>query len=376
MKIAIYDTVHLNWIISYAELLAEDDLYVSFITSARFKDDLDDILAQKNRKYTWHFLKDEDKIIEHSRRIYSVLKSNRFDLVVLNSIDARHVILFMILMLSKPGRVLINLHDVNNFFKIKRSLSIRTNIRSLGKKLLILLTDGYIVNAEAIKGYIMKNCFTPKPVYWLLPVYYKPSPNSKKTTFADTIVIPGSIDKRRRNYYFVLEVIQEMLNHQVPVKWILAGKPVEDYGMEIIGKAKKLNTHGANISLYEEEIPENEFQQIIAASSLILSPLVSSTTIHDNIQEVYGESKGSGNVYDAIRHAKPLIVPSTLSVSEEIVTSCILYHSKDNLVEQLLKILGDESIFLYYTQKAETNSKNFTKERIESMFKAALLNAF
>lgn len=375
MKIAIYETVHLDWIIPYAELLAEEDMSVSFMTSAMFKNDLENILAQKNPRYTWHFLDPNDPYNEFSKKIYSVLKSNHYDLVILNSIDSRLLILFMILMLSKPGRILVNLHDINNFFKIKPSLSIRTNIRSFGKKLLMLLTDGYIVNAETMKGYMIKNKLTQKPIYWLQPVYYKPALPGKKSTLANTIVIPGSIDQRRRDYHLVLEVIQEMLDCQVPIKWILAGRPVENYGLEIIEKAKELNTHGADISFYEAVIPESEFQQIIEACSLILSPLVSWTTIHDDILEVYGQSKGSGNVYDAIRHAKPLIVPSTVTVPKEIVSSCIKYQSRNNLIEQLLKILTDGTIFSDYKQKAERNSQNFSKERIKNMFKAAFLKA-
>ncbi len=375
MKIAIYETVHLDWIIPYAELLAEEDVSVNFITSAMFKNDLESILAQKKLRFTWHFLDPDDTHIDFFKNIHSALKRNHYDLVIFNSIDSRLLIIFIILMLSKPGRILVNLHDINNFFKVKPSLSIRTNIRSIGKKLLMLLADGYIVNAENMKWYMIKNRLTKKPIYWLQPVYYKPSLTDKKTTFANTIVVPGSIDQRRRDYHLVLKVIQEMLNLRVPVKWILAGKPVEDYGVKIIEKAKELITYGADISFYKEVIPENEFQQIIAASSLILSPLVSSTTIHDNISEIYGESKGSGNVYDAIRHAKPLIVPSTITVPKEIVTSCIVYQSKDNLVEQLVKILTDSSIFSGYIQKAERNSQGFSKERIKNMFKAAFLKA-
>ncbi len=373
MKIAIYESVHLDWIIPYAELLAEEDISVSFITSATFKDDLGNILALKNPRYTWHFLDPDDTYSQFSKRIYSVLKSTHYDLVILNSIDSRLLILFMILMLSKPGRILVNLHDINNFFKLKLSLSVRTNIRSIGKKLLMLITNGYIVNAESMKGYMIKHQLTLKPVYWLQPVYYAPSLPHKKTTSMITIVVPGSIDQRRRDYKLVLEVIQEVLKRGVAVKWILAGKPVEGYGVEIIEKAKELNMQGADISYYKEVIAENKFQQIIASSSLILSPLVLSTNIHDNIFEVYGESKGSGNVYDAIRHAKPLIVPSTVIVPQEIITSCITYESKNNLIEQLLKIFKDDTMFLNYKQKAERNSQNFTKERIKKMFKAAIL---
>ena len=150
---------------------------------------------------------------------------------------------------------------------------------------------------------------------------------------------------------------------------------MENYGVKIIEKAKKLNTRGAHISFYEEVISENEFQHIISASSLILSPLVSSTTIHDNVAEVYGESKGSGNIYDAIRHAKPLIIPFKVTVPKEIISSCIRYESKENLVQQLLEILTRDAILCEYRQNAERNSEKFSKERIRSMFKAAFLKA-
>lgn len=371
MKIAVYETVHLDWIIPYAELLAEEDISVSFITLATFKNNLENILAQKNPRYDWHFLNPGDSIVTFYKKVYSVLKSNHCDLVILNSIDSKHLVIFMILLLSRPGKILINLHDINNFFKIKPSLSVRRNIRAAGKIALRLLANGYIVNSESMKEYIMKSHLTQKPVHWLQPVYYKPLLHCKKITVANAIVIPGTIDNRRRDYFLALEVIQEMLNRQVPAKWILAGSPFGNYGIEIINKAKELNSHGANILFYEEEIPENEFQQIIAECSLIFSPLVSITIIHDNITEVYGESKGSGNVYDAIRHAKPFIIPSAVAVPGEIATSCIRYTSKDNLAEQLLKILTQESVFAHYSLKAQENAENFPKERIKNMFTAA-----
>lgn len=373
MKIAIYETVHLDWVIPYAQLLAEEDLSIHFIISSEFKNDLENIIAQKNLKYTWHFLNPDVSPGKFSKQIFSIFKSNNYDLVVLNSVDSRHLIISIILMFFKPARILVNLHDIHNFFKIKRSISIRTNIRAVGKKSLMLLTDGYIVNAEAMKTYMIKKQFTQKPIFWLPPVFYEPPLRYKNPTSVHTIVVPGSIDKRRRNYHLTLQVIQEMLDRQVSVKWIFAGRPMEDYGAEIIEKAKELNAIGANILCYQEAIPENEFQQIIAACSLILSPLVSSTTIHDNIGEVYGESKGSGNVYDAIRHAKPLIIPSAVTVPKEIRSGCIIYQSKDNLAERLLEILTHDEVLYYYTLKAEENARIFSKERIKNMFKAALL---
>lgn len=371
MKIAIYETVHLDLVIPYADLLAEEDLDISFITSGFFKKDLENILAQKNCPFTWHFIDPGETIFKFTKKIRSVFKNNHYDVVILNSIDSRHLIIFMILALSKPGRVLINLHDINNFFKIKPLLSIRANIRAAGKKLLMRLTDGFIVNAEAMKEYMLKNNLTSKPLYWLQPVYYK-ALTEKRIAVEDTIVIPGTIDKRRRDYRLALEVIQEMLNRDVIVTWIFAGQPSEDYGTEIIDKAKKLNARGAKIIFYKEEIPDSEFQQIIGGCTLIFSPLLPLTSIHDDINEVYGETKASGNVYDVIRHAKPFIVPFTFIVPKEIETSCVVYKSKNDLIEQLFKILNDTQLLSAYIQKAKENAKNFSKERIKNMFMAAI----
>lgn len=375
MKIAIYETVHLDWVIPYAELMAQEDVTVSFITSLMFKDDLENILAEKNPRFTWHFLDPASGFIAFSKKLHSIFKSNDFDLLVLNSADSRLLILFMVLRLNKPKKILINLHDINNFFKIKLSLSFKKNIRSMGKKSLMLLTDGYIVNAETMKRYILKNKLTPKPVYWLQPVYYNGSFSNKKAISDKKIVVPGSIDPRRRDYYLVLDMIHEMLRNHVQVSWVLAGRPVYDYGFKIINKAKELNTKGADITFFTEDVPENQFQQIIAASTLILSPLVSSSAIHDNIAEIYGESKGSGNIYDAIRHAKPLIVPAAVKVPEQITSSCITYQSKDDLAKQLFTVLTDDSILKDYQQKAEKNVQFFSKEKIKDMFIAVFRKA-
>lgn len=365
MKVAIYDLVHLDWIVPYTELLADTQIEVHFYVSKDFKEDIEEA-TDHNIRFHWYFVEVSQGQIPSFIKFYNFLSEVKPDLVILNSIEGKHLSVYLSLLLARTERVLINVHSINNFLNTSFSFPIKKLIRTLSKRILNLKVNGYIVNAEAMQEFILKNNLTSKPTYWLPPVYNKI--NSYEYIYKGHVVflIPGAIDERRRDYNLALEVFALMAKENAYVKLIIAGRPVGVYGHTIQGKANELIQKGMKIEYYKSEVPERKFQNMVARAAIIFSPLVLSTVIHDKIEEKYGLTKSSGNIYDAIRHGKPLIVPDYIKVPKEIESSCIFYSSSNDLYLKMLELINDKNLLESYIHRAKVNSSAFSKEMIQN----------
>ncbi|HEX6333432.1 MAG TPA: glycosyltransferase [Flavisolibacter sp.] len=374
MKIAIYETVHLDWVLPLCELFGRRSDEVSIFTNIDFREDIEAVQKHQFNRFTWHFADPEAGVRTFYRQLRQFFTTDRFDVILLNSVDARHLVVYAALRNQTRAKVLINIHDIRNFFMHPFRPELRSLIRSAGKKILQQRADGFLVNARAMKEYMEAHQLTKKPVFWLSPVIEKATVPTTGGEFLH-VVVPGSIDERRRDYDFVLDAV-EAVHTQVPgrIHLTFAGRPVGDYGSRIIGRMQELGELGIPTAFSEDEIRETKFQEIIASASVLLSPLRIKTSIRDATEEMYGLTKCSGNIYDAIRHGRPLVLPAGVRPPEEIVTSCLHYDSIDSLQEILLQMAQEPGHLATLTIRAVENSGKFSFEKISHQL-AEMLDA-
>lgn len=373
MEIAIYEIIHLDWIIPIARLLEDDNYNVTFYVSSGFEHTLKKALPQSYHKYTWVHVQPEASVLSFYKSFSQVFSKPTWDIILLNSVDSRHLFIYFSLLKNKKTKILLNVHDVNNFFKPQISFQYRKILRKIGKRLLNKIIDGFVVNANEMKKYIEDQALTKKPVYWIPPVIFESSTLENNLESGFTVVIPGTVDKRRRDYDLILSIIREFWNDGIhSIRFIIAGQPAGAYGNNLIETFHQLADQGFPIVYFTDEIPELQFQKLVASATVILSPLQSQTAIHDNITEAYGTTKGSGNVYDAIRHAKPMIIPASIQKVKAIESSCITYSSGSDLKKLLLQLATDQTRLLNLQTKAIENSLKFTKEKTKEKFNKAL----
>ncbi|MDQ3277426.1 MAG: hypothetical protein M3Q06_03815 [Bacteroidota bacterium] len=222
-----------------------------------------------------------------------------------------------------------------------------------------------------MKRYIERNAFTKKPVFWLPHVITRAQPPVDNSANL-VLTIPGAIDHKRRDYLFALDVFETLHSLHPSTRLILAGRPVGEYGNTILSKCKGLQQEGKSILFFNHEIKETTFQSLLSESTFLFSPLQVSTTIHDDIPEQYGVSKYSGNIYDAIRHGKILLVPATLSVPKEMESSTVFYHAKEHFITRLLELVSDKEKLFQLQNEAYQNAMNFTKADYAHRFNALL----
>lgn len=368
MKIAIYEPIHLECIFPYCEMLSHRGDQVSICTSAAFKNDLQVVLGEQYAAFEFSFLDMSESRRLFWQKINSFFHSSAFDLIILNSIDFRHLMIYKALQ-KQEACIVVTLHDINNFFKPKYSWRPKTILRSLGKILLAKKADAFFVYAKAMQEYILSKQYTTKPVFLLPPVITK-AQNPRPESPVFVITIPGSIDKKRRDYKLVLECFSKLsTKYSQNIKLFLAGRPVGKYGYEILQTANNLKQKGHSISFYEQEIPENIFRGIIEETTLLWSPLCIDTLVHDRIAETYGVTKMSGNIHDAIRYGKPLMVPDQLRLPEEILSSCVTYTSVSDAQQQLDLLITHKAALQNISLNAFYNSQKYSLANGSSMMK-------
>jgi len=364
MKIAIYETVHLDWVIPLAVFLKESPYSITFFVHRKMKEDIENSLnGDTLAKYNWIY-PDDQHILSLYKFLDHHISIQHYDLLWLNTNDNKHITFALLKFKYKKMRLLINIHEINNFFKPRLSMNIKRLVRYISKKVLSKAADAYILNADKMKQNIEEQKLTRKPCYTVAPVYYKEDGSKQSPGDKFIVVIAGTIDERRRDYRTAIhgwKIFIEKKDPAIHAELILAGG-INRYGLEIIKMCKDDILLQNTVRVFDHEIPEHIFQQLLSGATVLLSPQNIKTSISDNIVEEYGLTKSSGNTYDAIRHAKPYIIPRLLHIPDNIETSAVRYSGYQELAYIFRDLSNNKDALTLLRKKASENSKKYTYE--------------
>jgi glycosyltransferase involved in cell wall biosynthesis len=369
MKIAIYDIIHLEQVMPLIRVCQQLKLRTILFTNERFRYEIEKQLATEGEPVSVSYIASGVKEWQFMRVAGKKLRTENVDFFILNSNDGKHLLWYKLLKGVTACKFVLNVHEVHNLFYTKYEFGIRSILRHFGKKLLVQKADAFIVNTEAMKFYMEEKAVTTLPVFWIPAVVYE---NHREKTIPHsgfTIAIPGTIDHRRRDYRFVLDVYEKLISSckSVP-RLILAGAPYGQYGDEILTGAAALNSKGGDIHFSRTDLPEADFETILYGSDILWSPLKISTSIFDGIPEVYGQTKNSGNTHDAVRFARPMLIPCQLITSKEIESSVVRYEDEESCADIIAKIASDPNMQKHLKSEAVQNSMAFTTEKVAAKF--------
>jgi len=278
--------------------------------------------------------------------------------------------------LLRPARVIVTIHDANNFFRSTFTLYPRKLVRHIGKKVLARYCSAFITVSEAMQRYITNTLGIQKQVSYV-PAAIFDRGNNTPQAFAPSqrlrIVIPGSIDGRRRDYNKIFKLLEKINEHVIPVVIVLAGGPYKEYGQEIIEKCRVYASSNDNLVYYEAPVLDQSiFDMELDSCHFTWIPSVVKTTIADDIEETYGLTKSSGNVYDAVKHARPVLAPAALEMPVQLQSSTFAYQSIDALFDFLQSIIRSPNDYQRWAQQALSNAKTYTIENLREKIKPLL----
>ncbi len=277
---------------------------------------------------------DDFRKIKSLFRLRRFLIKEGFDTVIFNTAQSSRVA--RLLLLPFPRRISF-IGTIHNLRKLTDSFDQRIIFRKI--KRFYLLAEYLLPTFISLSG---KRDLRAQPYSSSIfpPVKLQ---TLEKTTGECWIVVPGSIEYKRRDYEFLLDLAGNSALSP-SVRFVLLGNATRSEGPSFIQKVKdlKLSEH---FVWFEDFVPEETFQAYIQVADYLL-PLIHG----EKALEDYSLYKVSGTFVLAEAFGKILLCPEHFSKVPNFQYKAIYYKNIDHLIE-LTKVLQPDQI----TSKIDMN---------------------
>lgn len=366
MKIAIFETYHFEVAHTLISLFDKAGNEITIFVYPEAYRQLLFILQDKADKYNWVVRKKDETNRGFIRRMFRYTKGHSFDLLYFNTIGDNFIIYVFYLRKLRNIPAILTLHDINGHFQYNPSLSVARLVRYIGKRLLIKRFQSFNVLAESMVNYLKEKLPAEKKVFSIPGNYFLPTnitPIKLETGEPIKIVIPGSVDERRRDYSIVKGLLEATSNQSIAIEICLLGAFRAGYSENTHRFCLNYLRYKTNLKIFEEEIVDQpKFDKQIQESHFVLMPVQPTLSIADGIMEEYGKSICSGNIGDVIKHAKPFFIPRSMPLDDTLQGSAIRYDSLTDILSVIKQL--SPSVYCDMQKKAWMSSLHYTKENI------------
>lgn len=326
MKIAIIEMkFHEELLLPQINTLLENSHSVHLITSEKIA--ASDSLASIKSQIKIKAYGSTNKIISKIKMLIDIpkyIKQNQIDQVIFNTLDSK----FCQLLTQRLTHLTTHgfIHNADKFIS-------GTTFHSIVHRI-----DTKIVLGSYIKDYLEDQGIASKSVYLtnfgqkqngITPI----KQDDKETP--TTIVIPGQLDNKRRDYQSLINACDPKLN----IRIILLGNATKNDGKEIVSHIQQENLDGI-FHWFDSHVPHNDFINIIAQADYIM-PLV-----HNNclIYDRYLSCKATAAFMWSTGFRKPMLLEEGFSKIVEFQKNSLYYHIKE-LSELLQTLQKPKNIF-------------------------------
>lgn len=211
-------------------------------------------------------------------------------------------------------------------------------------RLKLLLKEGLLRKSKVYqksKNLLVLDENLAKENYKTLPIFYtKFSQKSEKETF--TIVIPGAVSQKRRDYFSVIKKLKDLKIEKFEI--IFLGK-AQGKELELLQDFERNKPENISIKYFKNKVSQSEFDDYMKRADILWCPIQQETEFLSQ-KEIYGVTKMSGNIGDAIKYSKMAVFPENYPSKYPFII-----HEKGNLED-----------FLFV--KKEVNFSDFSKEKV------------
>lgn len=368
MKIALYEMEHFEIAYVLLRFFENNQHTILVCTNEKCRDYLIELLGPSHVHYRW-LLKDESESHrDFIRKMGASLKKETFDLIVYSTVSHNHYFHARFLRQFPKIKSLLVIHAINSLFDEPIN-GFRSWFRKLGTKQLLQQVSGLAVLSKQMADLLRERSGTIPHLYILPGAIFAGPPQVQKIETVIRLVVPGSIDTKRRNYEDVFELLALAEKSKIRLIVTLAGEPEGEIGKLLLEKALRWQGEYASIvHPPKDQLKPTGFASILLDAHFIWCPAVEKSTAYRDVPEVYGKSKATGNVFDAIRSAKPMICPSSLYLDPALRTSSFTYEEPLQILHFLTELMRYPERYQHWQNAAIDNSSAFTIEKTRQKF--------
>lgn len=277
--------------------------------------------------------------------IFQQLSTNNYELIIIGTVHRYFNVFEKIVGQYNTAIICHNL----NFVKTSNWSLFKAMFKEDFKyRLKLLLKEGLLRKSKVYqkaKHHLVLDEALVNDKYKKLPIFYTQFLAQPKNEVLN-IVIPGTVSQKRRDYKKVLQMLQQVPHDKLDV--VFLGK-AQGKELEMLQGFDKLSLTNIKIKYFKEKVSQTEFDDYMQKADVLWCPIQKETLFFSQ-KEIYGFTKMSGNVGDAIRYAKPAVFPKWMKGAEN--TSHDLWNAvkmkpdfssfeKEKVKERLQKTLLD-----------------------------------
>ncbi|WP_126653854.1 glycosyltransferase family protein [Chryseobacterium aureum] len=288
------------------------DFSVDYYFSKRIKD-------QVNHRDEAIFLSDSSMILDQ-------LKGKGYDLVVIGTV---HRYFNTFLAVTKKYNTAVITHNLNFIKASKLDL-----LKSVFKgdvifRLKLWLKEGLFYKTKVYQTsgslFVLDEALVSER-YKFLPLFYTKDFDRTKNNGL-IVVIPGGVSQKRRDYQYIFETIQKFSTDQ-PCKFVFLGKAGGHEVKQLESLSEKL-PENIEITYFSERVSSEEFEKWMRNADVLWCPIQQNTEFF-SMKEIYGLTKMTGNLGDAIAYGKLAVFPESYPSKLDFIIP-----GKQNVLEQL-----------------------------------------
>lgn len=367
MTVGILETEHFETAYPLIRLFDNEMNKIIIFTNEETYRQFQYLLGNDCQRYEWVIQQSAESKYKFIWRMYRRIKRLRVGLLFLNTISNNFIVYACMIGLLGNTRSIVTLHAINNYFRFKPAFSLRRWVRHTGKRALIKVTKEFNVISGTMVNYLTDKLPAHKIVHNLPGAVFEEH-HWRHTTPAIheriNLVVPGSVDARRRDYAIVFELLE--YGRHLPLNITLLGPFADPFGNSIHEKCMQYAAKHHNLFFYDRLVDQPEFDRVMNDAHIVLAPSAIDTVMVDEIAETYGKSICSGNIFDAVKYARPFITPQALTIPANLTTSAITYTHVQHIVQALESMHRDPARYEELLQQALHNSKEYTIGKVRS----------
>jgi len=303
--------------------LAESGYNVHLITNKRVLS----LIEEKDRLSGTYVSKRGWRKVFEFFRIRRYIRKHKISHIVVNTPNKMVSILFLFPFRKVNCTCLV--HNGKDFFESGGNAQ-----RAMFQKIMLRRVKKFFVLSEYMKNALSK--FAKKNNFKLedLLLFYQPKFNSlpsiKKPDNEFWIVVPGSVEYKRRDYISLLNAIRKEPLHP-SIKLIILGRYKQNIFPEFQTLLDETGLEGKQIITFGKEFVSNEmFHSYVQQSDLILPLMYPSGSKND----MFGRYKFSGTFNISFGYKTPMLLDQSFDDFEDL-KNCSFFHETGDLVKAI-----------------------------------------
>ncbi|ROI08903.1 hypothetical protein EGI11_05590 [Chryseobacterium sp. H3056] len=304
--------------IAYIELDTHAEIAGNFLelmkNSAHFAVDFyfsEKISKQVDKRGSNVFLVKNDELLTR-------LNENNYDLVIIGTVH-RYFNLFN--EIAANFNTVIIVHNVN-FTKISPFQLLKNIFKKDFKyRLKLVFKEGLFFAPQVFKKakkllVLDQNLIQKNSVF--LPLFFTEKYETQHSENF-TIVLPGAVSQGRRDYKKILSELGKFSENYTTksLEIVFLGK-AQNQELLWLKNFKKTKPENISLHYFTEKVPQTIFDEWMLKADVLWCPIQRETEFFSN-HEIYGETKMSGNIGDAIKFGKVAFFPENFSSAYEFI---------------------------------------------------------